>query len=524
MELAMVALTTQRPYVNLRGEAANASLADLGFVHAGLDDAWQACGTGVSGSFHAADGRPLVNTTRFPDMAAMVAFGRARGLLPGFYINNCICAENQFRGDAEMEERIFRGTVAALTAWDFAGVKVDSCSEFLNMTRWAALLNATGRPVLTENCHNSDGQDPCPAAAADPSNPRAACPYNMWRVSGDISPSFGSWYHNLQALRPWLAEDAPLSVPGRWAYPDMLEVGNLGSIEEDRAHLAAWAITSSPLVLGHDPSDEAAARRVWDVVSNPELLAVGAAWAGHPGRLVRNWTVRTDGGAGAGGAGESEGQLWAKPVGGGAVAALVLNAAPPSGSALGATSATITLGELGVGVAPGGGATVRDLYARRDVGIVAAGAGVGAVWHTGAVAGRASSLLLFTPGPVRPTPAPPPPPPPPPMQRCDDHCFAAGHCCTGGISGCQAPSCAMGCLFADEITGGVTPGAGAGAGAAALAACVDNCTAARGQCEYALGTARVQMCFDCGSGCDACPAAGECEVGCQLALNGSLAA
>ena len=42
------------------------SLADLGYVSAGVDDGWQACGAGVQGSFHDAEGRPIVNTTRFP--------------------------------------------------------------------------------------------------------------------------------------------------------------------------------------------------------------------------------------------------------------------------------------------------------------------------------------------------------------------------------------------------------------------------------------------------------------------------
>ena len=47
------------------------SLCDLGYCDVGLDDNWQACGAGVNGSFHAADGTPLWNTTRFPDVKAM---------------------------------------------------------------------------------------------------------------------------------------------------------------------------------------------------------------------------------------------------------------------------------------------------------------------------------------------------------------------------------------------------------------------------------------------------------------------
>ncbi len=47
------------------------SLLDLGFDRIGMDDNWQACGAGINGSFHAADGTPLWNTTRFPDVRAM---------------------------------------------------------------------------------------------------------------------------------------------------------------------------------------------------------------------------------------------------------------------------------------------------------------------------------------------------------------------------------------------------------------------------------------------------------------------
>jgi hypothetical protein len=47
------------------------SLLDLGFDRIGMDDNWQACGTGINGSFHAADGTPLWDTARFSDVRAM---------------------------------------------------------------------------------------------------------------------------------------------------------------------------------------------------------------------------------------------------------------------------------------------------------------------------------------------------------------------------------------------------------------------------------------------------------------------
>lgn len=86
---------------------------------------WQACGTGLKGSFHASDGTPLINTSRFPDMKAMVTTGvfghhllcssffagrqvasffvfagHGLGLKVGWYDNNCICGEGSARLNA----------------------------------------------------------------------------------------------------------------------------------------------------------------------------------------------------------------------------------------------------------------------------------------------------------------------------------------------------------------------------------------------------------------------------------------
>ena len=140
MEAAMEALAK-------KWDGGQQSLADLGYATAGLDDAWQACGTGVDGSFHDRQGAPLVNTTKFPDMGAMVKKAHALGLKSGFYINNCICGENMWRGNASWEQVVYEGTVKAIVDWGFDGVKVDGCSQFANMSKWAELFNASGEHI-----------------------------------------------------------------------------------------------------------------------------------------------------------------------------------------------------------------------------------------------------------------------------------------------------------------------------------------------------------------------------------------
>merc|ERR1712061_342460 len=92
--------------------------------------------------------------------------------------------------------------------------------------------------------------------------------------------------NNLFTAVPFLGEP-PLARPGTWAYPDMLEVGNLASYEEDRSHFGAWCIISAPLILGFDVNNEETTDKVWDIITNKEAIAVNQAWAGHPGRFVK---------------------------------------------------------------------------------------------------------------------------------------------------------------------------------------------------------------------------------------------
>ena len=60
------------------------SLLRLGYEAVGLDDCWQSC-TGKGGSFHDEAGQPMINTSLFPSMAAMVEHGHAQGVKVGFY-------------------------------------------------------------------------------------------------------------------------------------------------------------------------------------------------------------------------------------------------------------------------------------------------------------------------------------------------------------------------------------------------------------------------------------------------------
>jgi alpha-galactosidase len=288
MENVMDAMTSRSRAV----DGKPTSLLDLGYENCGLDDNWQACGAGPLKGFHDEYGKPIINTVTFPNMSAMTNYGHELGLRVGWYMNNCICGEHQYTDTSKPSiAEVMEQSAAAVAGYGFDGVKLDGCSQFRNLTWWSRLLNATGRPILIENCHwggtipgQTTGDGPC-TGTSTPSD----CPYNFFRTSGDIGPSWGSWTRNLQSTIQYSSVSPALSRPGTWAYPDMLEVGNLLTHGEDRTHFAAWAVVSAPLVLGFDLTDSVTVDRVWDIISNKEIIAVNQDWQGDPGHLVKSF-------------------------------------------------------------------------------------------------------------------------------------------------------------------------------------------------------------------------------------------
>lgn len=282
MERAFTALALKRQ----RG-AGQASLSSLGYTQVGVDDGWQACGSGWNGSFHTQDGRPLVNLTRFPSMSAMTASATKAGLRVVWYHNNCICSEKPTWTDASMFKAHYEGDVSATVGLGFRGAKFDACGPLMNLTLWAELMNSTGEAMMVENCHWG-GERPY---VVNESTGDLWCPFNIYRTGADIVPNdWDSFMLNLNSLVEPLSKDPPISRPGCWAYPDSVQSGSFKRLEEDRTNFGAWCITSSPLILGMDVTNRTALDRIWDIVSNPEAIAVNQQWAGHPGRLVQQIT------------------------------------------------------------------------------------------------------------------------------------------------------------------------------------------------------------------------------------------
>ena len=82
---------------------------------AGLDDVWQKCGKyGPNGyTYHDANGAPVVDEAKFPDMKAMTDVAHSLNLTAGWYGNNCDCKDHC--SDVEC----FAGDVNATLAFGF---------------------------------------------------------------------------------------------------------------------------------------------------------------------------------------------------------------------------------------------------------------------------------------------------------------------------------------------------------------------------------------------------------------------
>eukprot|EP00966_Prymnesium_polylepis_P012880 296455-Prymnesium_polylepis.2 len=98
-------------------------------------------------------------------------------------------------------------------------------------------------------------------------------PFNFFRSSTDIRPTYGSMLINLRSTSAY--DGAGLTGPSCSAYLDILEVGVANSqreppradckawgqrgctldVTEARTHFSAWCTVSAPLVLGNNLTD-----------------------------------------------------------------------------------------------------------------------------------------------------------------------------------------------------------------------------------------------------------------------------
>lgn len=206
-----------------RNRKGGLSLAELGYTDAGLDDGWQLCNQHPNPAdphaFHTPLGAPVVDTTIFPDFAAMNRLAHSLNLTSGWYGNNCNCGPTPRNGCSEGDHNgctgleCYAGDVNATIALGFDSMKLDGCGGQRDIALWSMMFNHSIRtwnaqhpdepqklPMMLENCHDGMDTKPPPGATPPKNNPdwgavgitpyydakgELWCPFHTYRSGGD---------------------------------------------------------------------------------------------------------------------------------------------------------------------------------------------------------------------------------------------------------------------------------------------------------------------------------------------------
>ena len=226
--------------------------------------------------------------------------------------------------------------------YDWCHTETRNAEEAYSTMRHA--LDASGRPMVLSICE---------WGTAKPWLWGKQVGGNLWRTTGDITdrwegknkwPNGTCCTYGMTAIVDEQVGLESFAGPGHWNDPDMLEVGNGGmSTVEYRSHFSLWALLAAPLIAGNDV--RSMAPEIHDILINKEVIAVNQDPLGREGRRVRK---------------DGDQEVWAKQLSDGSRAVILFN------RGAGESSINVTWAEIGY---PDHlSATVRDLWAHKDLG------------------------------------------------------------------------------------------------------------------------------------------------------------
>ncbi|MGD0591205.1 MAG: glycoside hydrolase family 27 protein [Bacteroidota bacterium] len=238
-------------------------MKDAGYQYIVIDDCWQGKRDSL-GFIHP-------DPQRFPSgIKALADYVHSKGLKFGIYS----CAGLQTCGGHPASRGHEYQDALMYAQWGVDYLKYDWCNtDGLNAvgayTTMRDALYAAGRPIVFSLCEWGNNE---PWKWAKDVG-------HLWRTTGDITACFdceqnhGTWSSwgvmKIVEMHPGIRVYAGT---GHWNDPDMLEVGNGMSINEDRAHFSLWCMLAAPLMSGNDLS----AMSTWtkEILTNTEVIAI----------------------------------------------------------------------------------------------------------------------------------------------------------------------------------------------------------------------------------------------------------
>jgi len=241
----------------------SSGMKDAGYTYIVIDDCWQVSRDSL--------GFIVADPERFPSgIKALADYVHSKGLKFGIYscAGNKTCAGRPAGRGHEYQDAL------QYAKWDVDYLKYDWCNtEHLNakgayMTMRDALY-AAGRPIVFSICEWGTNK------------PWLWGPEmgNLWRTTGDIGNCFiceknKEGWSPLGVLEILDLQDGlrQYAGPGHWNDPDMLEVGNGMTVNEDRAHFTLWCMLAAPLMSGNDM--RAMSPETKAILTNKEVIAI----------------------------------------------------------------------------------------------------------------------------------------------------------------------------------------------------------------------------------------------------------
>ena len=308
-------------------------LKDAGYEYLVIDDCWQ-----VSRD---KDGNIVPDAQHFPSgIKALADYVHSKGLKFGIYSDAGTGTCQNRPGSRGYEFQDAR----QYAAWGVDYLKYDWCNHSTQNSEAAYslmsdALKKSGRPIVFSLCEWGSTKPWLWAKDVG----------NLWRSTGDITDKWTSTEKHdglgVVQILDLVNGLESYAGPGHWNDPDMLEVGNSGLNEEEaRAHFSLWCILAAPLMAGNDLRNMSPA--IHDILTNKELIAVNQDTLGVQGRRVQR---------------DGELEVWSKQLGDGGRAVALLNR---SGA-----SAKITASWTALGYPGSLGASVRDLWKGKDLGV-----------------------------------------------------------------------------------------------------------------------------------------------------------
>jgi alpha-galactosidase len=241
-------------------------MRDAGYSFVTVDDCW---------ALPERDeyGRLVADPDKFPDgMQYLQNELSSRNIGMGIYTSHArqSCQHGPGSYDHEaLDAQTFADMGVVLVKNDWCADRIDLGSvpdDAAAFVRMRDALNKTGKSIIY-SIHWRFEVERGPGCQL---NTTCALPNiaNMWRVSGDIHPSWDHVLRQIDAATPLAAE----AGPGKWNDLDMLEVGNGMTTSQDEAHFTMWCMLASPLIAGNDPRRMSTSTK--RILTNKHAIAV----------------------------------------------------------------------------------------------------------------------------------------------------------------------------------------------------------------------------------------------------------